>query len=115
MDQQMVAQDERRRVPRRRTRMTVAAAWDEPAQLVRGVMKDFSELGARILLDDDSQTPPDAFDLIQISTGAQFEARVVWRADQYLGVVFERSIQLKGAQEPRLMKRAQLWIRLLGR
>ena len=86
--------------------MTVAAAWDEPAQLVRGVMKDFSELGARILLDDDSQTPPDAFDLIQISTGALFEARVVWRADQYLGVVFERSIQLKGAQEPRLMKRA---------
>jgi hypothetical protein len=111
----MAAQDERRRVPRRRTKMTVAAAWDEPPQVVRGVMKDFSELGARILLDDGSQDPPDQFDLIQISAGILYESRVVWRADQFIGVAFERTIQLKGVREPRLMKRAQLWIRLLGR
>ncbi len=111
----MGAHDERRKVPRRRTRMTVAALWGEPPEQVRGAMKDFSDLGARVLLEEAGKVPPDTFDLLQISTGILFESRVVWRSDLYIGVIFERAVPLKGATEPRLMKRAQLWIRMLGR
>jgi hypothetical protein len=39
----------------------------------------------------------------------------VWRAEPFVGVAFIRSVPLKGTREPRLMKRAQLWIRLLNR
>jgi PilZ domain len=110
----MAAQDERRRAPRRRTRLTVAVAWAEPPEVVRGTFKDLSDVGGRILLDEDVAVP-DSFDAIQLTAGILHECRVVWRAETLVGVAFNRSTPLKGAQEPRLMKRAQLWIRLLNR
>jgi hypothetical protein len=110
----MVGQDERRRVPRRRTKLSVAVVWDEPPELIRATIKDISELGARLLLDEDA-VPPDEFDVIELTAGRLHEARVVWRAEPYIGVAFSRTVPLKGATEARLMKRSQLWIRLLGR
>ena len=110
----MPVPDERRRAPRRRTRLTVTVAWGEPPELVRGTFKDLSDVGGRILLDEEVQLP-DAFDAIQLTAGTLHECRVVWRAEPYVGVAFNRSVPLKGAKEPRLMKRAQLWIRLLNR
>lgn len=110
----MAAQDERRRLPRRRTRLSVAVAWDEPPQVIRGTFKDLSEIGGRLLLDEDTGVP-DSFDVIQLTAGVLHEARVVWRAEPFIGVAFNRSTPLKGTTEPRLMKRAQLWIRLLNR
>ncbi len=110
----MAVADERRRAPRRRTRLTVAVAWDEPPELVRGTFKDLSDVGGRILLDEDVSLP-DTFDAIQLTAGMLHECRVVWRAEPLVGVAFNRSVPLKGTKEPRLMKRAQLWIRLLNR
>ena len=110
----MAGQDERRRLPRRRTRLSVAVVFDEPPVVVRATIKDISDLGARLLLDE--STPiPDAFDVIELTAGRLRECRIVWRAEPFVGVAFDRTIALKGVQEPRLMKRAALWIRLLGR
>ena len=110
----MAAQDERRRLPRRRTRLSVAVAWGEPPEIVRGTFKDLSDIGGRLLLDE-AITLPDEFDIIQFTAGVLHEARVVWRAEPFVGVAFQRSVPLKGNTEPRLMKRAQLWIRMLNR
>ena len=110
----MAGQDERRRLPRRRTRLSIAVVWDDPAEYARATVKDISELGARLLLDEDANTP-DEFDVIQLTAGVLHEAKVVWRAEPFIGVAFTRSVPLKGTTEPRLMKRAQLLIRLLGR
>ena len=110
----MGGQDERRRLPRRRTRLSIAVVWNEPPEFARATIKDLSEMGARLLLDEDVNTP-DEFDVIQLTAGMLHEARVVWRAEPFIGVVFTRSVPLKGTTEPRLMRRAQLWIRLLSR
>lgn len=109
-----MAVDERRCSPRRRTRLSVAVAWGEPPEIVRGTFKDLSEVGGKLLLDE-SVSMPDQFDVIQLSDGILHESRVVWRAEPFVGVAFDRSIPLKGTTEARLMKRAQLCIRLLNR
>ncbi len=110
----MAAQDERRRAPRRRTKLSVAVCWDEPPEVVRGTFKDISDVGGRLLLEE-TVPLPDEFDVIQLTGGVLHEVRVVWRAEPFIGIAFNRSIPLKGVTEPRLMKRAQLWIRLLNR
>lgn len=109
-----MAVDERRSSPRRRTRLSVAVAWGDPPEIVRGAFKDLSEYGGKLLLDE-KVSLPDQFDVIQLTDGLLHEARVVWRAEPFVGVAFDRSLKLKGSTEPRLMKRAQLWIRLLNR
>ena len=110
----MAAHDERRRSPRRRTKLSVAVCWDEPPEVIRGTFKDISDTGGRLLMDE-TRPLPDEFDVIQLTLGVLHEARVIWRAEPFIGVAFNRSIPLKGTKEPRLMKRSQLWIRLLNR
>ena len=58
-----MAVDERRSSPRRRTRLSVAVAWGEPPEIVRGAFKDLSEFGGKLLLDE-KVSLPDQFDVI---------------------------------------------------
>lgn len=107
----MSGHDERRRLPRRRTRASAAVVFGDPVQTLPATIRDRTELGAKLLVEEADRAPDD-FELIELKTGALLGVRVVWRAAPFIGVVFTTQHMLKGATDPRLIKLSQLWVRL---
>jgi hypothetical protein len=107
----MAGHDERRRLPRRRTRASAAVVFGDPVQTLTATIRDRTDLGAKLLVEE-ADRAPDLFEIIELKTGALLGARVVWRAAPFIGVVFTGQHMLKGAADPRLIKLSQLWVRL---
>jgi hypothetical protein len=77
--------DERRRLPRRRTRLSAAAVHGAEGAVVACTVRDKSDRGARLLLEPGGSVP-DAFQLVELSSGDAHKALVVWRDATFVGV-----------------------------
>ncbi len=110
----MAHYDERRRLPRRRTRLSAVAVFGPDDQVVACTVRDRSECGAKILADPGSSLP-DAFDLIELATGERHRARVVWRDAAIVGVTLHERALLSAPQTPEDRRYAALRTRLLAK
>jgi hypothetical protein len=106
--------DERRRLPRRRTRLSAAAVHGPEATVVACTVRDRSGTGARLLVDAGSSLP-DVFHLIELSTGELHRAQVVWRDTSFVGVTFLESERLDAPQTPEQIKFADIRTRLTSK
>jgi hypothetical protein len=108
----MSTHDERRRLPRRRTRVSAAAVDGEA--VVACTIRDKSDSGARLLIQAGASVP-DAFTLIELTSGDAHDARVVWRDDAFVGVTFQGTRSLESARTPTDLKLAEIRRRLTSK
>jgi hypothetical protein len=106
--------DERRRLPRRRTLLSAAAVYGEDDAVVACTVRDKSLTGARLLLQAGGVVP-DAFHLIELTTGELHAAKVVWRDSTFVGVTFSESCSLAAPKTPEHKRLAELRTRLTSR
>jgi hypothetical protein len=106
--------DERRRLPRRRTRLSAAAVHGPGEIVVACTVRDKSATGARLLLQQ-GLAVPDAFHLIELTTGELHQARVVWRDQTFVGVTFSESCSLAAPKTPEQKRFADLRARLTAK
>ncbi len=105
----MAGKDERRRLPRQRTRLS--------AKIVHGdtvldcIIKDKNALGARLLLRQD-ETVPDQFHVLQLKSGELYEAQLVWKSYPECGVTFSSTIELNKESGQELARFKRLWMGL---
>jgi hypothetical protein len=64
-------------------------AFDRGAQLRECVIRDISESGARLTIQN-PRAIPSAFELLIVATGEIFQAVAKWRRDREIGVHFVR-------------------------
>jgi hypothetical protein len=110
----MSGHDERRRLPRRRTRLSAAAVCGPAHEVVACTIRDQSETGARLLVQIGSSVP-DAFQLIELTEGVARRAQVVWRDDAFVGVTLHDPRRLDDARTAEDRTLADIRRRLLGR
>ncbi len=110
----MAHYDERRRLPRRRTRLSAVAVFGADDQVVACTVRDKSESGAKILADPGSALP-DAFDLIELSTGERHRAKVVWRDAAFVGVTLHERALLSAPATAQDRRYAALRARLMAK
>ena len=106
--------DERRRLPRRRTRLSAAAVHGPQETVVACTVRDKSATGARLLVQAGSEVP-DAFHLVELTTGELHQARVVWRDGTFVGVTFADSTSLDAPKTPEQVRFAELRARLTAK
>jgi hypothetical protein len=106
--------DERRRLPRRRTRLSAAAVHGPEDAVVACTVRDKSDTGARLLIQAGSSVP-DAFHLIELTTGELHKAQVVWRDDTFVGVTLQEAGDLSAPQTPEQRRFAEIRTRLTSR
>jgi hypothetical protein len=105
--------DERRRLPRRRTRLSAVAVHGPDDVAAPCTVRDRSETGARLLIPEGQV--PDAFHLLELTTGDLHRAQVVWRDDHFVGVTLHDSFNLASAHTPEQKRFADLRARLTSR
>ncbi len=108
----MSSHDERRRLPRRRTRLSAAAVSGE--KVVACTIRDKSESGARLLIQAGFSVP-DAFHLLELTTGDLHRAQVVWRDAAFVGVTLHEGRSLNGAVRPEDQALVEIRERLTAR
>jgi hypothetical protein len=106
--------DERRRLPRRRTRLSAAAVHGAEPITVACTVRDKSESGAKILIQTGFSVP-DAFHLIELTTGEMHKAQVVWRDQTFVGVTLSERCDLAHPTTPEQTRFAELRTRLTSR
>jgi hypothetical protein len=106
--------DERRRLPRRRTRLSAAAVFGPNDAVVACTVRDKTETGARLLIDNRASVP-DEFHLIELTTGELHRAQVVWRDDAFVGVTLHDSVMLSASKSPQHRRFADLRARLTAK
>jgi len=106
--------DERRRLPRRRTLLSAAAVHGADDTVVACTVRDKSVTGARLLLQTGGAVP-DAFHLIELTTGELHKAQVVWRDSTFVGVTFSESCSLAAPRTLEHKRFAELRTRLTSR
>jgi hypothetical protein len=87
----MSGHDERRRLPRRRTRLSAAAISGD--EVVACTVRDKSETGARLLIET-GKSVPDGFNLLELTAGELHRAQVIWRDAAFVGVTLHESRNL---------------------
>ncbi len=107
-------QDERRRLPRRRTRLSAAAVYGSDETVVACTVRDKSATGARLLIQEGSSVP-DTFHLLELTTGELHHAQVVWRDRTFVGVTFAESSSLISPMTPEQNRFADLRARLTSK
>jgi hypothetical protein len=110
----MAHYDERRRLPRRRTRLSAVAVFGPNDETVACTVRDKSETGAKILPDPGSILP-DAFDLIELTTGERHRAKVVWRDTAFVGVTLHERALLSAPATAEDRRYASLRERLVSK
>jgi hypothetical protein len=110
----MSHQDERRRLPRRRTRLSAAAVYGPEDTLAACTVRDKSVTGARLLIQE-GLSVPDAFHLIELNTGELHRAQVVWRDSTFVGITFSESFSLAAPKTPEQIRFAALRTRLTSK
>ena len=108
----MSSHDERRRLPRRRTRLSAAAVSGE--DVVACTIRDKSDTGARLLIQTGFGVP-DAFHLLELTTGELHRAQVVWRDAAFVGVTLHEGRSLDCAIRPEDQPFAEIRERLTAR
>jgi hypothetical protein len=110
----MAHQDERRRLPRRRTRLSAAVVHGPEDTTVACTVRDKSVTGARLLIQE-GLSVPDAFHLLELTTGELHKAQVVWRDRTFVGVTFSQSGRLDKPKSPDEIRFAELRTRLTSK
>jgi PilZ domain len=77
-----------RKKERRPFRMIARISIDSNTTLIPCTLSDISEIGARVLLEDDQGDLPIIFRLILAPGGPRRECRVIWRDGITVGVAF---------------------------
>ncbi len=106
--------DERRRLPRRRTRLSAAVVHGAEEIIVPCTVRDKSSTGARLLVQAGSEVP-DAFYLIELTTGDLHQAKVVWRDGTFVGITFADSCNVAAPKTPEQKRYAELRERLTAK
>ena len=81
-------QDNKRRSPRRRVLKGGIIAFNDRRSTLPCVIRDISEIGARLRTETASVSAPDTFVLIIELDGFEADCQVVWRKAQELAVTF---------------------------
>ena len=110
----MSHQDERRRLPRRRTRLSAVAVHGPEDTVVACTVRDKSVTGARLLIQE-GLTVPDVFHVIELTAGELHTAHVVWRDRTFVGVTFSESRHLAAPKTPEEIRFAALRSRLTSK
>ncbi len=105
----MAGKDERRRLPRLKTRLSAKIVHDET--VLDCVIRDKNELGARVLLREGAAVP-DQFHLLQLKSGELFEAKLVWTSYPECGLAFSGVIDLSRETSPEFARFKRLWMGL---
>jgi hypothetical protein len=105
----MAGKDERRRLPRLKTRLSAKVVHGDT--VLDCVIRDKNELGARLLLREGSNVP-DQFHLLQLKSGELYEARLVWTSYPECGVTFASTTELSKESSPDLARFKRLWMGL---
>jgi hypothetical protein len=94
----MSGHDERRRLPRRRTRLSAAVVSGD--EVVACTVRDKSHTGARLLIET-GKSVPDGFHLLELTTGDLHRAQVIWRDAAFVGVTLQdrRSLDQPRAED----------------
>lgn len=110
----MAHTDERRRMPRRRTRLTAAAVFGPPETVLLCTIKDKTDTGARLLAGPGAPLP-DVFALVELSSGQMHSARVVWRDAAFVGVILQDSRLAGAAAGPEDQRLLEIRSRLIAK
>ena len=105
----MSGKDERRRLPRQKTRL--AAKVLDGDRVVGCVIKDNSELGARLILAEGASVPAQ-FKLIQLKSGELYDATLVWTSYPECGVGFHNTVDLSKSTSAEHIPFKKLWVAL---
>jgi hypothetical protein len=107
----MSGKDERRRLPRQKTRL--AARVLDSERVVDCIIKDKSAMGARLLLAQGASVPAQ-FHLLQLKSGELFEATLVWTSYPECGVAFRSTVDLSKSTAAEHIPFKKLWVSLSG-
>jgi hypothetical protein len=72
------------------------------------IIRDMSPSGARIQMLS-SATPPDALQLVDLSSGYAHDSHVAWQKDRELGLRFVRTHDLRGLAPAAFQTAKRLW------
>lgn len=106
--------DERRKLPRRRTRLSALAVFGPDDTSIPCTVRDKSGAGARLLVQTGALVP-DAFRLIELTTGEVHAATVVWRDAAFVGVTLASLGNLAQASTPEQRRFAALRARMIAK
>ena len=100
--------DERRGVPRRKTRFKATIVFGAERSTANCIVRDLSENGARLKLDAPDQ-PPSVFHLIWLADRAVLEVEAVWRGPGEIGVKFLSKHNIQGRLSSELAAICRAW------
>jgi hypothetical protein len=83
-----MAEQDKRRAPRKRVLKGATIAFNDRASTMSCVVRDISDTGARLRLSK-GQVAPARFDLFIELDGIEVPCAVAWRRGEEVGVVFE--------------------------
>jgi PilZ domain len=90
---------EKRRLPRRLVHIPAKFATSDSAPLRDCIVVDISDYGARLELDNPNDVP-ERFTVVMGPNGGPYRrCRVVWRANNQMGVEFDRDSSSHACQE----------------
>ena len=107
----MAGKDERRRLPRLKTRLSAKVVHGDT--VLDCVIRDKNILGAKLLLGPGAEVPG-TFHLLQLKSGELYEARLVWTSYPECGVAFTNTIELAKETSPELARFKKLWVGVGG-
>lgn len=105
----MAGKDERRRLPRLKTRLRAKIVHGDA--VIDCVIRDKNDLGAKLLLQEGASVP-DKFHLLQLKSGELFDAQLVWTSYPECGVAFSAVRDLGKETSPDLAQFKRLWMGL---
>lgn len=100
---------ERRPKPRKRVLLTGIIAYGEGAHSFHCTIRNLSETGARLAINNSVLLPSD-FYLINIRDRVAYEAKLVWNKGSEIGVTFTATLPLASITDPGLGFLKRLWL-----
>jgi hypothetical protein len=107
-------QEDRRRLPRRRTKLSAVAAFGDGPIVRPCTVRDRSSVGARLMVEEGTILP-DSFHLIELMNAEVHRADVIWRDAAFVGVSLHDRGDLTAPVSPTDKAFADLRLRLLAR
>jgi len=100
--------DDNRRARRHRALLGGKLAFGEGYFTVDCIVRDLSELGARVKVTDGQLLPPQLY-FLELRSGEVHEARVVWRRHREIGLEFTAAHNLANPATGDLLILKRLW------
>ena len=106
---------ERRDLPRQRTLLRGRVLYGENASIsVDCTIRNLTAKGALLLVPDDQPLPAE-FTLMDVTEGISFEAHLIWRRANMVGVTLGDRHDLKSVVEAQLRSLREIWMALAPR